>query len=186
VERFGLATMLLLFLPTTPLLFMGQEWAATTPFLFFSDHEGACGAAVTKGRRKEFEGFAAFRSPEAAERIPDPQALETFHRSKLAWEEAAREPHARILALHRTMLRQRRDDPVLSAPCRWEQIDAWARGEVLHVVRRNGTSSRELVINFSDEPVRIETSDRDRTISIWGRLAEHRLGARSAVVFACD
>jgi maltooligosyltrehalose trehalohydrolase len=186
VDRFALAAMLLLFLPTTPLLFMGQEWAATSPFLFFSDHEGELGKAVTNGRRKEFEGFAAFRNPAASEKIPDPQASETFERSKLRWDERTVAPHDRVLALHRTMLRLRRDDPVLSSSCGWDALEAFAHGPVLEVVRRQGSATRRLAVNFSEEKQpAIEPADV-RVLLAWGKFDCNRLGAWSAVLLAAD
>src|SRR5690606_31763313 len=63
---------LLLLTPSTPLLWMGQEWAASTPFLYFTDHPTELGRLVTEGRRKEFEGFSAFRDPARRTAIPDP------------------------------------------------------------------------------------------------------------------
>ncbi len=66
---------LLLLLPETPLLFMGQEWAATTPFLYFTDHNTDLGKNVTEGRRNEFSRFAQFSDPRTCESIPGPQAL---------------------------------------------------------------------------------------------------------------
>jgi len=99
---YAVAVMLSLFLPSTALLFMGQEWNAKTPFLFFSDHEGALGEAVTRGRREEFRHFASF-----AGEVPDPQARATFERSRLDWSERG----GPILELHRAMLRLRRDLP---------------------------------------------------------------------------
>jgi maltooligosyltrehalose trehalohydrolase len=186
VDRFALATMVLLFLPMTPLLFMGQEWAATSPFLFFSDHEGELGQAVTNGRRKEFAAFAAFRNAALSEKIPDPQARETFDRSKLRWEERAAEPHRRVLALHGVMLRLRREDPVLSAPSRWDQFDALARGEILEVVRRHAPGMRHLVVNFSDQHCSCTAPDGARTLATWGSVDGHRLGPLSAVIFAAD
>ncbi|MDP3215104.1 MAG: malto-oligosyltrehalose trehalohydrolase, partial [Deltaproteobacteria bacterium] len=107
------ASAVLLFLPMTPLLFMGQEWAASTPFRYFTDHEPELGALVTAGRREEFKHFRAFSDPAAAARIPDPQAAETFARSRLRWDERGAEPHARVLALYRALLALRRADPVL-------------------------------------------------------------------------
>jgi maltooligosyltrehalose trehalohydrolase len=102
------AAALLLLAPETPLLFMGQEWAASSPFLYFTDHHPELGKLVTRGRREEFKGFAAFSSPDARERIPDPQSETTFVRSRLRWEEAAREPHAQVLNLYRALLELRR------------------------------------------------------------------------------
>ena len=94
---------MLLFLPTTPLLFMGQEFAASTPFLFFTDHDAGAGRLVTEGRRKEFAGFAASPTRRAASAIPDPQAVATFRRSKPDhWSE--REAHAGVYALYRELL----------------------------------------------------------------------------------
>jgi maltooligosyltrehalose trehalohydrolase len=110
---FRAASVLLLVLPETPLLFMGQEWAASAPFLFFTDHHPELGDAVRHGRREEFARFAAFRDPAARERIPDPQAPETFAASRLDWGERAREPHHGILALHRRVLELRRNEPAL-------------------------------------------------------------------------
>ncbi|MGI8926806.1 MAG: malto-oligosyltrehalose trehalohydrolase, partial [Tepidiformaceae bacterium] len=86
--NFRVAMLLLLLLPQTPLLFQGQEYAASTPFLYFTDHEPGLGRRVTEGRRTEFAAFAAFSDPRARERIPDPQAAETFLRSKLDPAEA--------------------------------------------------------------------------------------------------
>jgi maltooligosyltrehalose trehalohydrolase len=99
---------LLLLAPETPLLFMGQEWAASSPFLYFSDHNPDLGRKVTQGRREEFKGFAAFSSPEARSRIPDPQDETTFMRSRLAWDERAHQPHAAVLSLHQALLELRR------------------------------------------------------------------------------
>jgi maltooligosyltrehalose trehalohydrolase len=103
---------LLLTLPHTPLLFMGQEWAASSPFLFFTDHYDALGHEVTRGRRAEFAAFTRFGDPEA---VPDPQREETVARSRLAWDEIAREPHAGVLRLYRRLLELRRVHPALLA-----------------------------------------------------------------------
>ena len=107
------ASALLLCAPETPLLFMGQEWAARTPFQYFTDHEPSLGAAVTEGRRREFAAFAAFAAPEARSRIPDPQALATFRSSRLDWREVRHEPHAGILRLYKSLLALRRILPPL-------------------------------------------------------------------------
>jgi maltooligosyltrehalose trehalohydrolase len=72
------AIVLQMLCPQIPLLFMGEETASTTPFLFFTDHHAELADAVREGRRQEFAGFAAFADPEKRERIPDPNAVETF------------------------------------------------------------------------------------------------------------
>jgi maltooligosyltrehalose trehalohydrolase len=93
-------TVLLLLAPETPLLFMGQEWAASSPFLYFTDHEGDLGRRVREGRRLEFGQFAAFADPAARDRIPDPQDAGTFERSHLAWHERDEPSHAGMVRLH--------------------------------------------------------------------------------------
>jgi maltooligosyltrehalose trehalohydrolase len=102
------ASALLLTAPYTPMLFMGQEWAATTPFLYFTDHHEELGRGVTEGRRKEFAEFSDFRDPEKRDRIPDPQSLKAFTDSKLNWSETEQLSNAQTLALYRDFLRFRR------------------------------------------------------------------------------
>ena len=109
------AVTVLLTAPMTPLLFMGQEWAASTPFLFFTDFGAETGSKVVEGRRKEFQAFPEFAAPGAAERIPDPQADATFEASRLRWDETGEAPHRQVLALHRDLLRLRRERRALQA-----------------------------------------------------------------------
>ncbi|MBV8757394.1 MAG: malto-oligosyltrehalose trehalohydrolase [Deltaproteobacteria bacterium] len=150
-DKLAAATTLLLFLPMTPLVFQGEEWGASTPFLYFTDHDPELGKLVSKGRREEFGKFAAFADPAVRERIPDPQAPSTFERSKLDWDERTRGEHARMLALHTQLLRLRREDPVLSRTGR-ESMSAEAMGPVLVVKRWTDTAARTLTANFSDAP----------------------------------
>ena len=70
--------------PQIPLIFMGEEQASTSPFLFFTDHNPDLAKAVREGRRREFAGFAKFADPQGLAKIPDPNAFETFERSKPA------------------------------------------------------------------------------------------------------
>jgi maltooligosyltrehalose trehalohydrolase len=77
-EALEAAIALLLLCPQIPLLFMGEETASRTPFLFFTDHHGELATAVREGRRREFARFPAFADPAIRERIPDPNAPETF------------------------------------------------------------------------------------------------------------
>ncbi|MFC1522351.1 hypothetical protein ACFL6Y_08065 [Elusimicrobiota bacterium] len=95
---------LLIFLPNTPLLFMGQEWAASSPFLYFADLSPQMGKLITQGRRDEFREFSAFTDPEARDRIPDPQDISTFERSRLNWREAGLDPHTSVLRFYKRML----------------------------------------------------------------------------------
>jgi len=92
-------SVLLCVVPEVPLLFMGQEWAASTPFQFFTDHNEDLGPSVTAGRKEEFEDFSGFDG-----KVPDPQAPATFERSVLDWDEPRRPPHDGVLALYHDLL----------------------------------------------------------------------------------
>lgn len=100
------AMAILLLAPSPPLLFMGEEFAARTPFLFFCDFHGDLGRAVTEGRRNEFASFAAFGASDMREKIPDPNAEQTFARSKLDWSDAANAGRP-WLEFYRNLLRLR-------------------------------------------------------------------------------
>ena len=97
-ERLDAVYACLLLSPHVPMLFCGEEFAASTPFLFFCDFGPELAQAVSNGRRAEFARFAEFRDDSARERIPDPNATTTFQASKLRWEECDLPPHSRRLA----------------------------------------------------------------------------------------
>ncbi len=104
-----LVTATLLLSPSVPMLFMGEEFAASTPFLYFCDFQGELATAVREGRRREFASFERFADEAARERIPDPNAIETFESSKLDWEERrALGVHAEWLARYSDLLEVRR------------------------------------------------------------------------------
>ena len=119
-DRDGLlrvASGLLLTAPFTPMLFMGEEWGADTPWQFFTDHtDRRLAAAVSAGRRSEFAGHGWGRAD-----IPDPQDKETFLRSKLDWDQPAREPYRSLLDWYRALLALRRSRPELANP-RLDQV----------------------------------------------------------------
>ncbi len=110
--RVRAAVACLLLAPSPPMLFMGEEFAASTPFLFFCDFGAELAAAVTHGRREEFSRFARFGDESARERIPDPNAVTTFEASRLRWAEMERAPHAGWLAFYRHCLAVRRSELV--------------------------------------------------------------------------
>jgi maltooligosyltrehalose trehalohydrolase len=114
------ASALLLTTPYTPMFFMGQEWAASSPFLYFTDHHDELGKGVTEGRRKEFAEFSEFRDPAKRARIPDPQALATFTNSRLDWTEPHRQPHLETLRLYRDFLRFRKANLTDRRRGRWQ------------------------------------------------------------------
>jgi malto-oligosyltrehalose trehalohydrolase len=101
-------TAVYLLLPQIPMLFMGEEWHADSPFEFFCDFGTELAQAVRDGRRKEFSRFAAFQSVEARERIPDPQAEQTFLDSKLDWDQLTQPSHASTLHWYQELLAVRR------------------------------------------------------------------------------
>jgi maltooligosyltrehalose trehalohydrolase len=139
------ASALLLCSPYTPLLWMGQEWAAGTPFLYFTDHPAELGRLVTEGRRREFGRFSAFGDTAARARIPDPQAEETFRRSVLDWSEPERPPHAGVLALHRALLALRAGHPALRRRDRGGfDVSSPAPGTV--ALRRTGEGGETLLL----------------------------------------
>jgi maltooligosyltrehalose trehalohydrolase len=142
---FRALSVLVLLAPETPLLFMGQEWAAATPFQYFTDHDEALGALVREGRRHEFQRFRAFADETRRAQIPDPQATSTFLASQLRWAERDDPPHAGVLALYRDTLRLRRGlapggaagDPEMAWP---------AEGTAGIVLRRAGKDGSLVVL----------------------------------------
>ena len=107
------ASALLLLSAATPLLFMGQEWAASSPFLFFTDHVAALGNAIREGRRREYRHYAAFADEASHAQIPDVQSESTFLACKLDWAERERNDHAATLRFYRELLHLRRSEPSL-------------------------------------------------------------------------
>jgi maltooligosyltrehalose trehalohydrolase len=147
LAEYRAASALLLLVPETPLIFMGQEWAATTPFLYFTDHHDQLGRAVTEGRRAGFAAFSAFGDPAKRDRIPDPQSPETMARSRLRWEERETMPHAGVWRLYRELLASRRE---LDAGVHVEALDAdtlalrrraLTGGDLLLVARLRGSGT---------------------------------------------
>lgn len=108
-QRLKIAAALLLTSPFTPMLFQGEEWAASAPFQYFTDHtDPALAGAVREGRRAEFAAFGW--DPDA---IPDPQDPATFARSRLDWGERAEDPHLEMLRWYTDLLTLRRELPAL-------------------------------------------------------------------------
>jgi maltooligosyltrehalose trehalohydrolase len=109
VGRLKVGAAVVLLGPFVPMLFQGEEWAASTPFQYFTDHPDAeLGRAVSEGRRSEFAAFGW--EPES---VPDPQASSTFERSRLRWQERADGRHAEMLEWHRRLIALRRSTPDL-------------------------------------------------------------------------
>ncbi len=115
-QALALAEAIVLLAPAPPLLFMGQEFGASTPFLYFCAFGPELAEAVTEGRRREFARFPRFADPAARRAIPDPNAPETFARSRLDWDCRARTPHAETLQRYQALLALRRDELVGRLP----------------------------------------------------------------------
>lgn len=151
----GLAALLTLTGPFTPMLFQGEEWAASTPFQFFTSHpEPELGTATAEGRIAEFAKMGW--DPDA---VPDPQDPATFERSKLDWSQvedpaAGDGVHARVLDLYRRLVALRRARPELTDPAFGAttcEVDASARLVTL------GRGALRVVANLGDRPAVVTT-----------------------------
>lgn len=105
-------TALTLLMPGTPMLFQGQEFAASSDFLFFADHKPDLAKAVAKGRVEFLQQWRSYSMPDVQKCFHNPGALETFEKSRLNHDEVA--SHREAYALHRNLLRIRKEDPVIS------------------------------------------------------------------------
>jgi maltooligosyltrehalose trehalohydrolase len=150
--RVKVAAALLLASPFVPLLFQGEEWAASTPFQYFTDHaDPALGEAVRRGRRAEFAAFGW-----DPEQVPDPQSPETFARSTLDWRERDDATHAPMLAWYRTLIALRRRVATLTDG-RTDRVDVRVdetRGTLV-VVRGPVT----MAANLGEAPARVTLDD---------------------------
>ena len=188
LPSFHAATLLLLFLPATPLLFMGQEWGADSPFLYFTNLNAELGAAVTRGRQDEFVHFAAFRDAGPGS-IPDPQSEDSFTRSVLHWLTREALQGRETYQLYRRALSLRRDDPVLKEhPC----VTAGVHGRVLWVRAQSATGERLLLLNTGasvplDEIAGFRLAECELLLASGGDARGHvvfQLEASSAAIFA--
>jgi maltooligosyltrehalose trehalohydrolase len=109
LKRAKIAAVMEMTAPFVPMIFQGEEWAASSPFQFFTDHEEALGKLVSEGRRKEFAAFGWDPND-----IPDPQDRRTFERSKLQWDERGQGEHAAMLAWYRELIALRKSAPELT------------------------------------------------------------------------
>lgn len=147
-------TALLLLAPQTPLLFQGQEFGASAPFLFFADHEPDLAASVEIGRTEFLSQFPSLQSPLSVAYMHRPETRKTFERCKLDFAE--REQHAPIYQLHLELLGLRREDPVFSDPY---DVDGSVISESTFLLRFFGTNAeldRLLIVNLGAD-VRCES-----------------------------
>ena len=158
---------LVLLSASTPMLFMGEEWGARTPFQFFTSHtDPVVAAATATGRRAEFAQHGW-----SSEEVPDPQDPATFTRSKLDWTEIGREPHARLLACYRGLLALRASRPEFTDP--WLQR-VWAdydEAQRWFILRRGRIS---VVCNLAEDEVVIPV--HGRVLLAWSPATESGAG----------
>jgi maltooligosyltrehalose trehalohydrolase len=180
----AIAAVLNLATPFTPMLFMGEEWGASTPWQFFTSHpEPELGRATAEGRIAEFE-----RMGWDASLVPDPQDPATFERSKLDWSELEEADHAGLLELHRALLALRRTRFELTDPffgtlsAAYDDAARWFRLD-------RGTLSVHL--NFADVPAVLDAGRAsvvllatDERVALNG--ADLHLAPRSAAITAAD
>jgi len=161
-----------LLLPQVPMLFMGEEWAASQPFPFFCDFHAELAEAVREGRRNEFARFPAFQDPVMRSRIPDPQAEATFLAAKLDWNDLQHPDHAAWLAWYRTILAIRKAEILPRIP----QIGGHAGRymtigrNAVQVLWRCGPSERLiLTANLSAETIEAPSSE-GRALHMEGKI----------------
>jgi maltooligosyltrehalose trehalohydrolase len=166
------ATALLLLSPMIPLMFMGDEWGASEPFLFFTDFHDELADAVREGRRGEFADFAAFADPEKRERIPDPNALSTFNASRPAFSALALDTdkgqdHRNWLALYRELL-QIRHREIMPRLVGSGALGAQVLGEkaVSAQWRMGDGSTLRIDLNFSEHVVKLPELKRQRVLHV--------------------
>ena len=137
--------------PFTPMLFQGEEWAASTPFQFFTSHpEPELGKATAEGRIAEFERMGW--DPAV---VPDPQDPATYERSKLDWNELGTGRHARMLEVYRRLAELRRSLPQLTDPA-FDRTRCTVDEEARLFTMRRG--DLEVVVNFGDAPARVDVT----------------------------
>ena len=166
VEAAKTGAALLLLGPFVPLLFQGEEWAASSPFPYFTDHtDPALAEAVREGRRREFADFGW-----GPEEIPDPQAPATFAAAKLIWGERDRAPHADVLAWFRALISLRRSLPALRAgrfdlnQVRFDEPAGWLS------IERDGLL---LACQLSGRPARLSLPGPAREIRLASQAGVH-------------
>ncbi|MGH6656390.1 MAG: malto-oligosyltrehalose trehalohydrolase [Actinocrinis sp.] len=174
--RIGAA--LLLTSPFTPMLFMGEEWGASTPWQYFTDHpDQDLGAAIREGRQGEFA-----RHGWSAQQVPDPQAPETFERSKLDWDEIANADHGALLAWYRRLIALRHSDPDLSDP-RLTEVRADFDESAAWLVVRRGAVRVAVNLAAHEQPVPLDAQVAELILTSAAPVDEARiiasLGAHS-------
>jgi maltooligosyltrehalose trehalohydrolase len=145
--RYRAMTALMLLGPGTPMLFQGQEFAASSPFLYFADHNAELSPRIRRGRAEFLRQFPSIARPEIQSRLPAPNDRQTFERCRLDLSE--RQRHTEAYALHRDLLRLRREDSVLQSQ-RPGGVDGAVLGPHAFVLRffAEDGQDRLIIVNF--------------------------------------
>ncbi|MGZ4154411.1 MAG: malto-oligosyltrehalose trehalohydrolase [Actinomycetota bacterium] len=168
---------LVLLSPFPPLLFQGEEYGETNPFLYFVSHgEPALVEAVRSGRRAEFEGF------DWADEPPDPAAEETFERSKLDRGKLDRPEHAGVRELYRELLRLRREEPALANTDR-DDLDVATDEETktLVLVRSSAEERAVAIFNLAEGDGEVRVEGASETLGRVLDSSEERFGGSGAL-----
>jgi maltooligosyltrehalose trehalohydrolase len=178
-ERVRAIAAIFLLSPQIPMLFMGQEWATTSPFPFFCDFQDPMAESVRNGRRNEFAKFPEFRDEKVRARIPDPTAETTFLSAKLNWNELNFGKHAAWLNWHRDILRvrSRKIRPLLESILRAGSYAVGHEGAFRVTWDAAERGRLQLIANLSDQSWRTEQPAAGADI-IWveGTVAEDEWG----------
>ncbi len=165
-----------LLLPQVPMLFMGEEWGAAQPFPFFCDFGGELAEAVRKGRRLEFAKFPEFQDEAMRERIPDPQAENTFMSAKLEWADLEKTEHAAWYGFYRSLLAARREIVAPMLPLMGPHaasFDIIGAAAVAVRWRLEGGGELRLAANLSRERVSGFPATTDRILWQEGKPSEN-------------
>lgn len=148
--RLRAMTALMLLAPCTPMLFQGQEWASSRPFLYFADHEPELARQVRSGRHDFLGQFPALATPEMRRCLDDPESRKTFERCKLDWSEV--EKHKQWMDFHHDLLRVRREDPAFRMQA-YGKVDGAVLTHHAFVLRYFLPDGRDrlLVVNFGPD-----------------------------------
>jgi maltooligosyltrehalose trehalohydrolase len=186
-EAMRVAAAVYLLSPQIPMLFMGEEWAAEQPFLFFCDFAPDLADKVREGRRREFARFPAFRDEAERARIPDPNADETFASSVLDWQAARRAPHEEWLAWYHDMLARRARAIVPLLRDAGGHAGTWRRlgAKALAVEWQLGGARLTLLANFGAEAVALlsPAPAREELLYATGEIGPSVLPPLSAAFF---
>jgi maltooligosyltrehalose trehalohydrolase len=157
MERAKIAAAIVFTAPFVPMIFQGEEWAASSPFQYFTDHEPELGRLVSEGRRREFAAFGW-----KPEDVPDPQDEQTFLRSKLRWEEQERPPHSEVLEWYRQLIALRKAHPDLTeGSLEHVQVEFSEEGQWMAMQR----GSIEVIVNLGQRALVRKTASAQLLMS---------------------